>query len=243
MSVADRSLKIESLRFESVTFAHENQSPILQNTDFEFPMNDIVWIKGSEGEGKSSLLQVLAALATPQSGRFLINDQNVLEMSFEEFLPYRLEIGYTFDYGGLLSNRTVYENLMLPLVYHNVIPRAEAKARILEMIKLFDLGKFANERPAHIPGRVRKLACLLRAIAMRPQVLLMDDPSVGLGQDTLYTFVDYIHSLRKEGVLKHIFMSSYDEKYMNLFNYNIVHIDSCQLYLQTVDPLSKVVHL
>jgi ABC-type multidrug transport system ATPase subunit len=111
------------------------------------------------------------------------------------------------------------------------------------MIDIFELKKFAHERPAHIPGRVRKLTCLLRALVMRPQVLLMDDPSVGLGQDTLYTFVDYIHNLRKAGCLQHIFMSSYDEKYMNLFSYQIVHIDDGQLYLQTVDPLSKVVHL
>jgi ABC-type ATPase involved in cell division len=243
MSVLHTVPKIDSMKFEGVTFAHEAQSPILQNTDFDFPMNDVIWVKGNEGQGKSSLLQVLAGLQMPQSGRFLINDQNVLDMSFEEFLPYRLAIGYTFDYGGLLSNRTVYDNLMLPLAYHNVVPPKEAKDRINGLIDMFDLKKFAKERPAHIPGRVRKLACLLRALAMRPQVLLMDDPSIGLGQDTLYTFVDYIHALRKEGVLKHIFMSSYDEKYMNLFNYQIVHLDDCQLYLQTVDPLSKVVHL
>lgn len=234
---------IESMKFEAVTFAHEGQSPLLQNTDFEFPMNEVVWVKGVEGHGKSSLLQVMAGLLMPQSGLFYVNDKNIMDMSFEEFLPYRLSIGYTFDYGGLISNRTVYDNLMLPLAYHKLIPMKEAKARVQHIIKLFDIEKFANERPAHIPGRVRKLACLLRALIMHPQMLLMDDPSVGLGQDTLYTFVDYIHSLRKEGHLKHIFMCSYDEKYMSLFNYQIVHIDDGQLYLQTVEKDKKVVHL
>lgn len=243
MSSQEQMPRIETMKFEGITFAHENQGPILKNTDFEFPMNDVVWIKGNEGQGKSSLLQVLAGLETPQTGSYFINDKNILEMSFEEFLPYRLAIGYTFDYGGLLSNRTVYDNLMLPLAYHSLIPPKEAKERVMQLIEKFEIQKFAHERPAHIPGRVRKLTCLLRSLAMRPQVLLMDDPSVGLGQDTLYTFVDYIHALRKEGYLKHIFMSSYDEKYMNLFNYQIVHLDDCQLYLQTVDPLSKVVHL
>lgn len=235
--------KIDSMRFEGVTFAHEHQAPILQNTDFDFPMNDVVWIKGNEGQGKSSLLQVIAGLEMPQAGRYFINDKNILEMSFEEFLPYRLAIGYTFDYGGLLSNRTVQDNLMLPLAYHNLIPLEQAKERVKFLLHKFEISKFSDERPAHVPGRVRKLACLLRSLVMQPQVLLMDDPSVGLGQDTLYTFVDYVHELRKEGHLKHIFMSSYDEKYMDLFNYQIVHIDDCQLYLQTVDPLKKVVHL
>ncbi|HEY8269974.1 MAG TPA: ATP-binding cassette domain-containing protein [Pseudobdellovibrionaceae bacterium] len=235
--------KIESIKFEALTFAHEGHSPLLQNADFEFPMNEIVWVKGAEGQGKSSLLQVIAGLLMPQSGFFFINEKNVLDMSFEEFLPYRLAIGYTFDYGGLISNRTVYDNLMLPLAYHKLVPTAEAVARVEGVVKTFGLEKFARERPAHIPGRVRKLVCLLRSLVMQPQVLVMDDPSVGLGQDTLYTFVDYIHKMRTEGYLKHIFMSSYDEKYMGLFNYQIIHIDDGQVYLQTVDHSKKVVHL
>lgn len=243
MPLASIIPKIESLKFETLTFAHEGQSPLLRNTDFEFPMNEVVWVKGTEGQGKSSLLQVLAGLLVPQSGYFYINDKNILEMSFEEFLPYRLRIGYTFDYGGLISNRTVYDNLMLPLAYHKIIPMIEAQQRVEDIIKIFDMQKFAHERPAHIPGRVRKLTCLLRALIMQPQVLLMDDPSVGLGQDTLYTFVDYIHTMRKEGHLKHIFMSSYDEKYMSLFNYQIIHIDDGQVYLQTVEHDKKVVRL
>lgn len=241
--MSEHNLKIDNMKFETLTFSHEGQSPLIHNADFDFPMNEVVWVKGTEGQGKSTLLQVLAGLLTPQSGFFYINDKNVLDMSFEEFLPYRLAIGYTFDYGGLISNRTVYDNLMLPLAYHKIVSTNEAKARVEDIIKKFDIEKFAHERPAHIPGRVRKLACLLRALVMHPQVLLMDDPSVGLGQDTLYTFVDYIHSLRKEGHLKHIFMSSYDEKYMSLFNYQIIHIDDGQIYLQTVEQDKKVVHL
>ncbi|MBK9322686.1 MAG: ATP-binding cassette domain-containing protein [Bdellovibrionaceae bacterium] len=234
---------IESIKFEGLNFTHEGHDPILKNTDFDFPMNEIVWIKGIEGQGKSTLLQILAGLEMPQSGLLYFNDVNVLELTFEEFLPYRLAMGYTFDYGGLISNRTIFDNLILPLSYHKVLPDKEAKDRVNEIINIFDIKKFSDERPAHIPGRVRKLACLLRALVMRPQLLLMDDPSVGLGQDTLHTFVDYIHNLRKEGFIKHIFMSSYDEKYMNLFSYQIVHIDGGQLYLQRVDQEKRVVHL
>jgi phospholipid/cholesterol/gamma-HCH transport system ATP-binding protein len=234
---------IETLKFEAVTFAHEGHSPLLHNTDFEFPMNKVVWVQGPEGQGKSSLLQVLAGLLVPQSGFFYMNEKNVLDMSFEEFLPYRLAIGYTFDYGGLISNRSVYENLMLPLSYHKLIPPREAKARVQALIQAFEIEKFAHERPAHIPGRVRKLVCLLRSLVMHPQVLVMDDPSVGLGQETLHTFVDYIHKMRSEGFLKHIFMSSFDEKYMSLFDYHVIHLDEGQVYLQAGEPTKKVAHL
>jgi ABC-type transporter Mla maintaining outer membrane lipid asymmetry ATPase subunit MlaF len=236
-------MKIESLKFEGVSFSHEGQDPVVANVEFDFPMNEILWVKAEEGAGKSSLLQILAGLQMPQSGQFLINGQNVCEMSFEEFLPYRLQIGYSFDYGGLINNQTLFDNMMLPLLYHKTLSHKDAKARVDEIFKLFDVTKFANERPAHVPGRLRKLVCLLRAMVMRPQVLLLDDPSVGLGQDSVYTLVDYIHQLRKEGCLQHVFISSYDEKFMNLFSYQIVHLDDGQLYFQPVDPEKRVVHL
>ncbi len=222
--------KIYKLRFEGVFFQHENQDPILQHSDFEFPADETVLIKSEQGAGKSTLLQILAGLIMPQSGKFLINDENIMEMSFEEFLPYRLAIGYTFDYGGLISNRTVYENLMLPLLYHKMIDPAEAEKNVKDLIKKFDLEKFKDERPAHIPGRVRKIACLLRAMVTNPQVLLLDDPSVGLGQDISLKFLDLLETHKKTKGLKHIFITSYDDKFMSLIPHKVVHLDNGFLY-------------
>ena len=123
-------MKIESLKFEGVSFSHEGQEIIVQNVEFDFPMNEILWVKAEEGAGKSSLLQVLAGLQIPQSGKYLINGENVVEMSFEEFLPYRLKIGYSFDYGGLINNRSLFDNLVLPLLYHKIGTPEEAKSRV-----------------------------------------------------------------------------------------------------------------
>lgn len=236
-------MKIESLKFEGISFAHDGQDPILKNADFEFPMNEVIWVHAEEGAGKSSLLQLLAGLQTPQSGQYLINGNNVVDMSFEEFLPYRQQIGYAFDYGGLINNRSLYDNLMLPLLYHKILPEDEAQDRVRRILTDFGVEKFAGERPAHVPGRIRKMICLLRTLVMRPQVLLLDDPSVGLGQESIYVFVDYVQALRKEGFLNHIFVSSYDDNFMNLFDYQIVHLSDGLLYYQAVESGKKVVHL
>lgn len=236
-------MKIQSLRFEGISFSHQGQDPIVKNVEFDFPMNEVLWVKAEQGAGKSSLLQILAGLQIPQSGKYLINGEDVCDMSFEEFLPYRLQIGYTFDYGGLINNRTLFDNLMLPLLYHQILTPKEAKERVEEVLKEFDIVNFANERPAHVPGRIRKIVCLLRALVMRPQILLLDDPSVGLGQDFICVLVDHIYRGRKSGVFSHIFVSSYDDMFMNLFEYQIIHLNDGQLYYQTVDPQKRVVHL
>lgn len=226
---------IKSLKFESVFFQHDSQDPILMNTDFEFPINENVLIQSVQGAGKSTLLQILSGLIVPKTGKYSINDDNVTDMSFEEFLPYRLSIGYTFDYGGLINNKTIYENLMLPLLYHKIVDVVEANRRVMEVIKFFDLEKFKDERPAHIPGRVRKISCLLRPMVMHPQMLLLDDPSVGLGHETAGKFIDLISKHRAERGLKHVFISSYDEKFMSQINHITVHLDSGQLYYHQAD--------
>lgn len=233
---------IKSLKFEGLFFQHESNDPILMNADFDFPTNENVLIQSAQGAGKSTLLQILGGLIVPQSGKYLINDSNVGDMSFEEFLPYRLSIGYTFDYGGLINNRTIYDNLMLPLLYHKIVEVTEANRRVMEVLKFFDLEKFKDERPAHIPGRVRKIACLLRPMMTHPQVLLLDDPSVGLGQETSLKFIDLITKHRAERGLKHVFISSYDEKFMGHINHITIHLDNGLLYVHPVDG-NKVVNL
>lgn len=242
MELNGHSPAIKSLKFEGVFFQHETQDPILLNADFEFPTDQNVFIQSVQGAGKSTLLQLLGGLIVPKSGKYLINDANVADMSFEEFLPYRLAIGYTFDYGGLITNRTIYDNLMLPMLYHKIVDHAEAHRRVMEVIKFFDLEKFKDERPAHIPGRVRKIACLLRPMVSHPQVLLLDDPSVGLGQETSAKFIELIGKHRAERGLKHVFISSYDEKFMTNINHITVHLDSGCLYYHQTDG-NKAVNL
>lgn len=238
-----KSEKINSLKFESVTFSHENHDATLFQADFDFPMNEVVWVKSYEGAGKSTVLQILAGLLMPQHGKYLINDVNVTEMSFEEFLPYRLSIGFSFDYGGLINNRTVFENLMLPLEYHKVLPYREAKERVLNIIKRFEIEKYKDERPAHIPGRVRKLTCLIRSLIMYPQLLLLDDASVGLGIDNAEMLAELISELRDLGHLRHVFLTSYDEKFVGLFDHKVIQIDQSQLFYQAQDGEKKAVNL
>lgn len=228
------------LKFENVCFFHEGQDPILKNADFEFPTNQVCWVKSEEGEGKSTLLQLLAALVLPRIGDYYINDQSVKEMTFEEFLPIRLKIGYSFDYGGLISNQTLKENLLLPLLYHKILPRKEAFQKVEGFIEKFDFVKFSNERPAHVPGRLRKLTCLLRALIHDPQLLILDDPFVGLGNETSVKLIQYIQQLRLNGIAQSLFLSTYDEKLVSMLNPEILNIDGGQIY-QTVLTAEKSV--
>lgn len=225
--------RIEKIRFEGLYFTHEGYDPTIKNCDFDFPTDHFVWVKSEEGAGKTSLLQVMAGLLIPQGGSYLLNDQDVVPMSFEEFLPYRLKIGFTFDYGGLINNRTIFDNILLPLSYHHLLPDHESKRRVKDLIARFELEKFQHERPAHVPGRVRKLAILLRALVTHPDLVLLDDPSVGLGEATQAEFSVLLREMHQNGLIRHVFLSSHDDRFMGQFNYQVIHLSEGQLYRQT----------
>lgn len=235
--------EIRSLRFEAVTYNHEGGSSVFENVDFDFPMNDWVWIKAELGYGRSTLLQLLAALQVPQTGRYLINDDDITEMSFEEFLPYRLAIGYGFDIGGVIHNKTLIENLTLPLLYHKICSPEEAHQRAWEYMNCLGVDKYKDHRPAAVSGSVRKVICLIRSIIMHPQVLILDDPTVGLNLDTRDAFLALMKQLRGKGHMQHIFMSSFDEQWMSQVEAKTVWIESKQLWLQDKSLDKKVVGL
>lgn len=236
--------KINSLQFEKMTFQFEGtQVPLFDSIDFDFPMNQMVWVRAVSGSGRSTLLQLMAGLQMPTSGKYLINDQDVSEMSFEEFLPYRLSMGYGFDFGGLIHNRTIHENLMLPLMYHKMLPYREAKDRVDQYLTQMNIIRYENQRPSLVQGGVRKIACMLRALILHPQVLLLDEPSVGLSQELVLKYFDIVHSLRSEGTLQNIFVSSYDEKMMSLLDHSEIWLDTGKLYASPVSEEKKVVSL
>lgn len=231
------------LVFENVSYFFNGQDPILHNVDFDFPENEVCWVKSEEGEGKSTVLQILAALELPKLGEYKIDEKNIREMSFEEFLPTRLKIGYSFDYGGLISNRSLRDNLLLPLLYHKLLPVKKAYQRVDSLIEMFEFKKFSEERPAHVPGRLRKLTCLLRAVVHEPDLLVLDDPFVGLGQETSEKFINLIKSAREQEKMQSVFLSSYDEQLTMLLKPQILQIDAGQIYLNVNDSVKRVANL
>lgn len=233
---------IESLKFESLEFGFEGQDPIFVSVDFSFPMNQTVWVKAHSGTGRSSLLQILAGVQVPNKGKYLINDHDVTEMSFEEFLPWRLNIGYGFDFGGLINNRTLKENCLLPLLYHKICTESEANERVESLFSKLDATKFLNQRPALVPGGIRKLTCLMRSVITEPDLLLLDDPTVGLSQEVALKFFDHIQELRNKKRARHVFISSFDEKIMNLIPHTEIFIDEGLIHSE-VGSDKKVVHL
>ncbi len=202
-------ISIDSVRLKNINLGY-GQASLLEGISIDLPKGETVRIQGHTGSGKSAFLKTLAGLISPTSGEYFINDVPVHEMSFEEFLPYRLNIGYSFDLGGLLNNRTLKENLTLPLEYHNRFSPTEIKAKLAHILEIFSLGTVAERRPFAVSGSQRKACCVARALMMEPQMLILDDPSIGLGAQSVAALAEHISSEMKRGQLKFVIVSSTD---------------------------------
>lgn len=226
---------IKSLHFEKLTFHYEGQEPLLKNVNFEFPISkaapsQVVVIRGAQGTGSSTLMQILAGLQTPTLGSYLINGLPVENMSFEEFLPFRLRMGYSFDTAGLLSNRTLFENLVLPLNYHNICSPEEAERRVLALMERFQLINFKDLRVAYVSASLRKMTVLIRSIIMDPEVLFLDDPNIRISKEVQQMYVELLRELINKGTLHTIFMTSFDESFFSYFDYTPIYLEERQLF-------------
>jgi ABC-type transporter Mla maintaining outer membrane lipid asymmetry ATPase subunit MlaF len=220
--------QIESLRFESATFGYDVKNPIFDAVTFNAPLDRNIFVTGKAGHGQSTFLKLLAVLVQPQSGSFLINGQNTSEMSFEEFLPYRRRIGYTFDYGGLFANRTLAENIVLPLLYHKTHSLREAEAEAFALAEAFGFKNDLSKIPASASGGLRKLVSILRAFVLRPEMLVMDDPFTGIDHTNKINIIKLINERRESGELKHVFITCRDADWPERFGFETLYVEHGQ---------------
>jgi ABC-type transporter Mla maintaining outer membrane lipid asymmetry ATPase subunit MlaF len=150
--------------------------------DWTISAGDYWVIGGAPGSGKSDLLATMAGLYRPLRGRLRFFGRDVAELAEDEFLAARMRIGLVFENGGRLFNHlTLAENVALPLRYHRGRQAADAEERVGEILERTGLAPFADCTPGQLKHAWRQRAGLARALAMRPDVVLLDNPLAGLG--------------------------------------------------------------
>ncbi|MEK6554872.1 MAG: ATP-binding cassette domain-containing protein [Bdellovibrionota bacterium] len=220
---------IHSLALKNVTLTVGSGVEIIKDTTLELPTNKVVWIRGISGSGKSTLLKMLCGLVMPQIGEYNINGTNMAQSSFEEFLPLRCKMGYSFDFGGLLNNRTIVQNLALPLMYHESLSPSQAEKELKNLIADFQLDSFREMRPSNVVGGVRKATCVARAFVLNPEMVLLDDPTTGLRNEVKVALKKNIQDRLASGLLKHVFIVTEDFNFIEGLYNHVISIEEKML--------------
>lgn len=174
----------------------EGETNALSHITFSIYNGEFVAIVGPSGCGKTTLLTLLAGLAVPESGTILLNGRPA-EESHER-------IGYMFQRDRLLEWRTILGNVSLGLeIQKRLTP--QTREELLSMLDAYGLGEFAHSRPSELSGGMRQRAALIRTLALKPDLLLLDEPFSALDYQTRLTVCDDISSIirknRKTAVL------------------------------------------
>jgi D-methionine transport system ATP-binding protein len=191
-----------AVRFEGVskTFAaRDRQSAVaaLADIDLSVRAGSILGVIGRSGAGKSTLIRLVNGLERPTAGRVLVGGTDVARLAEEDLRRLRRSIGMIFQHFNLLSSRTVYGNVALPLEIAGVA-RAEIRARVDPLIELVGLADKRDRYPAELSGGQKQRVGIARALATRPSVLLSDEATSALDPETTRSILDLLRTINKE---------------------------------------------
>lgn len=168
----------------------------VSSASLQIEEGDIYGIIGFSGAGKSTLLRTINLLERPDSGKVIVDGQDMLALSEKELRQARMSIGMIFQHFNLLNNRTVYENVSFPLEIAGVA-KADRKARIEECLRIVGLEDKANAYPAKLSGGQKQRVAIARALANRPKVLLCDEPTSSVDPSTTGSILAFLKEINE----------------------------------------------
>jgi cell division transport system ATP-binding protein len=187
------------IRFDQVHKRYPGGFQALKNISFNVKEGEMVFVTGHSGAGKSTLLKLIAAIERPNHGSVLVNNQNVGVLK-ERALPYlRRNLGIIFQDHKLLFDRSVFDNVLLPLQICGFSHR-ESGRRVRAALDKVGLLKREKSDPIALSGGEQQRLCIARAIVNRPSILLADEPTGNLDAEYAREIMAILKSFQQVGV-------------------------------------------
>ncbi len=152
---------------------------VAEGVNWTVNMGEFWVVAAPQHSGKTDFLMMAGGLASPTGGEYYLLGER-MPIFEEPRLAHRLKLGFVFDGGQLLGQLTVAENIALPLRYHGRLSSNEIESRVRELLEITELLPWANSAPANVGRSWQQRAGLARALALQPEVLLLDSPLTGL---------------------------------------------------------------
>jgi cell division transport system ATP-binding protein len=203
------------IQLSKICKAYPGGYEALRNISFEIDAGEMIFLTGHSGAGKSTLLKLIAAIERPNSGSIVVKGQNI-GLIKGGALPYlRRNFGLIFQDHKLLFDRSVFDNVMLPLQICGFDYRESAK-RVRAALDKVGLFKREKASPIALSGGEQQRLCIARAIVNRPPIILADEPTGNLDSDYADDIMSILKSFHQVGVT--LLISTHDESILRQFS-------------------------
>jgi len=197
------------IEFQNVSKIYGRDTVALKNISLSIPTGELVFLAGPSGAGKSTLLKLIAGLERPTEGTVKFNDQDIGKLK-QNTLPYlRRRIGYVSQEHGLLLDRNILANVMLPMIVVGAAQK-EAEIRARAALERVNLSGREDALPLALSGGEQQRAAIARAIVNRPEIILADEPTAFLDKDNALLVLNTLRAFQSAGVT--CIISSHDEQ-------------------------------
>lgn len=172
---------------------------VLKGIDLDIKRGEYIAIMGPSGSGKSTLMNLLGCLDTPTSGIYLLNGNNVSDMTDDELAEIRnKEIGFVFQTFNLLPRTTALDNVALPMVYAG-FSKKDREERAQEVLRDVGLADRMDHKPNQLSGGQRQRVAVGRALVNKPSIILADEPTGNLDSKTSLEIMQLFDDIHKAG--------------------------------------------
>jgi phospholipid/cholesterol/gamma-HCH transport system ATP-binding protein len=191
-----------------VGFAYPESPPLFDALSLEIARGESIGIVGPGGEGKSTLLKMIAGLLRPDRGTCRFESVALLDLPRHKRTDYRRRIGMTFQKSGLFDSLNVHDNLDFPLRTLTRLPRSERERKITAALESVGLAGTGALHVHEMCGGMQKRLGIARALLLEPELVLYDDPTAGLDPVTSRAIVDLIVRLKESSRMTIVVVTS-----------------------------------
>ena len=214
------------ISFSAVAKRYPGGYEALRGVSFTVEAGEFVFIAGHSGAGKSTLFKLIAAIERPSAGAVLVNGQNVGALK-RAALPYlRRNLGLVFQDQKLLYDRSVFDNVLLPLSFGELSAR-EAARRARAALDKVGLSAREKANPVQLSGGEQQRLAIARAVANRPAILMADEPTANLDAGSAARILEIFAAFNQVGVT--VLVSTHDEALIGRFAKRVLRLSQGSL--------------
>ena len=210
------------IRFDNLSKRYPGGHEALRGVNLELDAGELAFLTGHSGAGKSTLLKLLMLLERPTSGALLINGKNVSHLSNYRIPSYRRQLGVVFQDHQLLMDRTVFDNVALPLQVAGY-SRKETGRRVRAALDSVGLLSKEKQSPLALSGGEQQRVGIARAVVHKPRILLADEPTGNLDPELSSEIMNLFQRFQNVGVT--VLIATHDIDLINRLNHRIVRLE------------------